>query len=101
MDRIDFYDIVDIGNGNEYDFLRNNLVKFDPIYPVQYYRLKGEDVIRLDLVSYKVYGSVQFWWLLGSYNGVQNPLVDMKAGDLYKIPNQIDVYEFYKEYKMI
>ena len=100
MDRIQFYDIVDIGNGDEYDFLRNNLVKFQPIYPVQYYRLKGDDLMRLDLVSYKVYGTVNFWWLLGSYNHILNPLVDMQVGDLIKVPNQLDIYAFYKKYKM-
>lgn len=100
MDRIEFYNITDIGNGNEYDFLYNNLQKFQPQYPVQYYRLKGEDEMRLDLVSYKCYGTVQFWWLLGSYNGIKDPFTDMNSGDLFKVPNVLDVYDFYKKYKM-
>lgn len=99
MDRIEFYETVDIGNGPEYDFLRNNLSKFQPKYPVQYYRLKGDDIMRLDLVSYKCYGTVQFWWLLGSFNGVKDPFVDMNVGDLFKVPNQLDIYDFYKTYR--
>jgi hypothetical protein len=100
MDRTVFYKITDVGNGNEYDHLYNNLSKFTMTYPATYYRVKEEDIMRLDLVSYKVYKTVDYWWLIGVVNQIQDPFNDVTVGDLLKIPNILDIYNFYKKYSL-
>lgn len=100
MDRTVFYNITDIGNGDEYDHLYNNLSKFKITYPVQYYRITEEDTMRPDLISYKAYGAVDFWWLLMMYNKINSPLTDMEVGTLLKIPSILDIYTFYKKYSL-
>lgn len=100
MDRTSFYKIVNIGNGSEFDHLYNNLSKFTMIYPITYYRVKEEDIMRLDLVSYKAYQTVDFWWLIGVVNKIENPLLDISVGDLLIIPNILDIYAFYKEFSL-
>ncbi len=100
MDRTSFYNITDVGNGSEYDHLYNNLSKFNMLYPATYYRIKEEDLMRLDLVSYKAYQTVDYWWLIGVVNQIENPLLDMVVGDLLKLPNILDIYQFYKDYSL-
>ena len=98
MDRTDFYNIVTIRGIQEYDFLQNNLSNFVMNYPVTYYRVVSEDVGRLDLISFKVYNTVDYWWLIGYVNSVENVFVDINVGDVYIIPNLQDVYQFYKSF---
>jgi len=99
MDRTAFFNIIDAGNGNEYDHLNNTLRRFVMDYPVTYYRATADDEMRMDLISYKTYGSVKYWWIICFVNGIHNPLTDIKAGDLLKIPNVLDIYVFYKKYR--
>jgi hypothetical protein len=98
MDRTSFFNIVDIGNGDEYDHLNNTLSRFVTNYPVLYYRVMADDVLRPDLISYKAYNSVKFWWLVCFVNKIQDPLTDIVVGDLIKLPSILDIYDFYKRY---
>jgi len=100
MDRTNFYTIVNIGNGPEYDHLHNSLSKFQVFYPLKYYRLAQDDLVRPDLVSYKAYGSVRYWWLIMMINKIGNVFADMEVGDLIKIPNILDIYTFYKKFSI-
>ena len=100
MDRTNFYTTVDVGNGPEYDHLHNSLSKFQVFYPLKYYRIMQEDLVRPDLISYKIYGTIAYWWLIMMINGIQNPLKDMEIGTLLKIPNVLDIYEFQKKWSL-
>lgn len=100
MDRTSFYNITNVGNGSEYDHLYNNLSKFTMTYPITYYRVKEEDIMRLDLISYKAYRTVDYWWLIGVVNKIENPFTDVAVGDLLMIPNILDIYAFYKEFSL-
>lgn len=100
MNRTSFFNIVDIGNGPEYDHLNNTLNRFTMNYPIEYYRVVADDVKRPDTLSYKAYGSVKYWWVICYVNGIQNPLEDIEVGTLLKIPNILDIYDFYKRYSL-
>lgn len=100
MDRTNFFQIVNVGNGDEYDHLYNTLSRFVTNYPVQYYRISQDDIMRPDLISYKAYGSVKYWWLVCYLNDIHDPFNDMTVGDLIKIPNILDIYSFYKKYSI-
>jgi hypothetical protein len=91
MDITDFFQTVTVRGNQEYDFLQNSLSNFSTTYPVTYYQLKAEDVGRPDIVSYKVYQTVDYWWLLCTQNGIENIFTDMTPGDLWQIPNLLDI----------
>ena len=40
---------------------------------------------RPDLLSFMVYGTVDFWWLLCLINGISDPFLHLKAGDQIKV----------------
>jgi len=98
VDRTDFFNEITVNSQQEYDYLDNSLSRFVMNYPVSYYRIQGQDIMRPDLISYKVYNTVDYWWIICYVNKIQNPLVDMTAGTLIKIPNTLDIYNFFKTY---
>ena len=76
----------------------NSLSRFVMNYPVSYYQIVESDVMRPDMISYKAYGTVNYWWLILYVNDIEDPLNDMVSGTVIKIPNIIDIYSFYKSY---
>jgi len=69
-------------------------------YPVSYYQVRQDDFMRPDLISYKVYQTVKFWWLIMTVNNINNPFTDLTVGLTLQIPNLLDVYTFYKKYSV-
>jgi len=100
MNRTDFFTITVSDSISEYDHLHNTLSRFVMNYPVSYYRIMQDDILRPDLISYKAYGTVQYWWLVCFVNEIKNPFVDITVGKLMKIPNILDIYQFYKQYSL-
>ena len=104
MDRTKFYAIVqaDAGDGevrDELDFLDNTLEQFKTTRPALYYRTAQADTSVPDLISYKVYQEERLWWLLCLANGINNCAEDMAAGQLWIVPDQIDIYDFYIKWR--
>jgi hypothetical protein len=45
-----------------------------------------EDEKRPDLVAQKVYGNPDLWWVIYEFNGIRDPLFELKAGTQLRIP---------------
>ena len=99
MNRLNFYNVVTVDEVPELDFLWNSLSDFEMRYAPAYYRVVGGDVMRPDLISYKCYGTSDFWWVIMLVNKIDNPLVDIVEGQVLTIPNQLDLYDFQREYR--
>lgn len=97
MDRTKFYTIETVDGVPELDYLHNNLTKFNTSYQVGYYVVREEDLVRPDMISYKLYGTVKYWWLLMMYNGILNIWGDLEVGLTLKVPNILDIWSFYKK----
>lgn len=100
MNRINFYNIETVDTVNELDFMHNSLSEFSMQYPSGYYRVTGVDLMRPFLISYKHYGTVNFWWIIMLVNGINNPLTDLEVGQILQIPNKLDIYAFQKKYRI-
>ena len=86
-------------NGNqEYDYLNNPLSRFVMNYPVSYYQITESDTMRPDLISFRVYQTVDYWWIILYVNDIEDPLNDIVSGTIIKIPNILDIFSFYKQY---
>lgn len=99
MDRLSFYKTTTVDGVNEIDFLTSNLPKFTPKYELTSYRISEQDILRPDLISENNYNTKDYWWLILFYNGIVDPFTELEVGDLLFIPNLIDCYEFYKQYR--
>ena len=98
MNRLDFYKTVSVDNVDECDFLNNNLSKFVMKRQPSYYTVIQSDLRCPDVISWKMYGTEYFWWLLCLINDVLSPLVDIKAGMTLEVPNIVDIHDFYHMY---
>lgn len=100
MERTDFFNKVLLDGVQEYDHLYNNLSKFRMYYPVQYYRVAEDDLMRPDLISFKKYSTISYWWIICYVNDIEDAFHDLEVGMLLIIPNPIDIYSFYKKYRI-
>lgn len=106
FNRSDFIKTVD----GQKDFLSNTFQFYTFKRPFTKYRLQFEDYLRPDLISKKLFGTNQYWWIILKVNPeFQDVWNDMaitddqeaefpdafKVGELINIPNILDIQEFY------
>lgn len=66
--------------------------------PYQYYEVESEDVGRLDLVSYKVYGYEYYFWVIAAFNNIMDPFNGFSVGQTLKIPNLHSYLTLWQQY---
>lgn len=100
MDRLLFYEKVTVNGIEELDYLSNTLSNFTMKYPVSYYTVLESDLVRPDLISYKMYGSVAYWWVILLVNDVIDPFTGVEVGQVLTIPALLDVYDFQRSNRL-
>lgn len=97
--RSNFYEKEVINGVNECDFLNNKISRFKIRRPVKYYTIKYGDLLRPDILSYKLYGRQDFWWLLLYVNDITDVWNELKENDVIKVPNEQDILDWLMESK--
>jgi hypothetical protein len=64
-----------------------------------YYRI-SIDAKRPDLISYKIYGDVQYWWLVMHFNNILDPN-ELVVGLTLKYPSLASVEDLYFSLKSL
>ena len=100
MNRTNFYTVVTVDGTQELDFLWNPLSAFTMEYEPTYYRVTAVDLMRPDLISYKVYSTVRFWWVICLVNQIDSPLTDIQPGTILTIPSKLDISNFQRKYRV-
>jgi hypothetical protein len=67
---------------------------FEAKRPLTFYTIKSEDIQRFDLISYKVYGSQEYWWILAKFNDIQDVWNDLEEGKVLSVPDVLDIDDF-------
>jgi hypothetical protein len=62
--------------------------------PLSFYTIRYEDLQRPDLLSLKLYGKMDYFWILGKYNGIDDFWNDLKEGDLIAVPSEMDIQDW-------
>ena len=107
MDRTVFYakeTVVDQVTGvrqQELDYLHNSLNNFVMTYLPTYYRVADSDIYRADTISQRNYGTVGYWWIVLFINGIHDPFNDPQVGQQFTIPNVLDIYNFWKNFRVV
>ena len=47
----------------------------------------AHEVARPDLIAYQWYRDVRLWWVICDFNDIFDPLADMYAGQVLKVPD--------------
>jgi len=100
MNRTKFFKKLTVNDINEVDFLWNTLSSFQSNHNSGYYRIKGDEVGQPDLISYRIYNTEKYWWIICLVNQIQNPFVDMTEGSIIQLPNIRDIYDFYQNFSV-
>lgn len=78
----------------EYDFLLNNWDLFEINYPITFNNIQRIDMYRPDMLSYRIYGESQYWWILCKINKIDDMWNDMYIGMDIIVPSMQDIIEF-------
>ena len=82
------------------DYLRSWLInQLGYLPPIGDYKITTEEN-RIDLLSYKIYGDTQYWWILMQYNGIID-MNDLKTGTILSFPDQADLEDLYFRVKSL
>lgn len=95
FDRSNFYNLEIVDDIQEYDLVMTSFDKFEINRPTTFYTVLESDLKRPDIISIKNYGKMDYWWIIFKINGIDDPQNDLSAGDVLKIPDVIDVEDWY------
>lgn len=51
-----------------------------------FFTVTQEILKRPDLISQTFYGSTEYWWAIYEFNGIKDPLFELKLGQILRIP---------------
>jgi hypothetical protein len=100
MDRTKFFNTIVVNGIEEVDFTNNTLSSFTMKRQPDQLRVDEHMIGRPDSISNMRYGTSAYWWVICLVNGIRDPLNDISVGDLLKIPSKIDIFDFYKKFKV-
>jgi hypothetical protein len=52
-----------------------------------YHQVTVVDVLRLDLIAYKYYTNVEYWWIIAAANSILDPF-NLVIGTILRIPGE-------------
>jgi len=59
-------------------------------------RVRPDEQFNLQLISFREYGTIDLWWLIGMVNAIVNPFVEVVSGMELNIPTQASVQDYFK-----
>jgi len=89
-DMFQFFDTASVDGVQEVDMLAHDLGRV-VINHTQPQRTNSGDVHRPDLLSFRVYGTIDMWWLLCWLNGIDDPINGIANGDVVEVPSMDDI----------
>jgi len=84
-------------DGNlEKDMVNNNWDLFQIKRPLTFFTLSRSYIQRPDLLSLKIYGKMNYWWILLKFNSdIMDVWNDIVNGKVISIPDMRDIEDFY------
>jgi len=83
----------------EWDMLLSGWDLFKLTKPISFNVIKYGDIGRPDILSYRIYDSSKYWWILCKVNQIDDVWNDMHVGDDIIVPDLIDIENYYAAIK--
>ena len=61
---------------------------FDIDMKFEEFMISESNAGRLDIISWMSYETVDYWWVIGYFNGIVNPLYELTPGRIIRIPDR-------------
>ena len=78
----------------EKDLRSSGFNSFEFVNKPSKFLVTGKYVSRPDLISYSVYGSFDYWWMICKFNGICDVFNELVSGVVIDIPSIIDLNNF-------
>ena len=72
-------------SGKNFILLRRQLV-LDPDQGDTFFTVTQEVLKRPDLIAQSFYGNTEYWWAIYEFNGIRDPMFELKLGQILRIP---------------
>lgn len=95
LKRTNFYKKEIVRDVLEYDLINNYWEYFKINKPLQYISISKIFLQRPDILSYFVYGDVNYWWIISKFNLIDDWWNDLKVGDVISVPDKRDIDDFF------
>lgn len=96
-DKFDMCKFMDMSSDGAFDCLNSYLLYALPKIPyIGYITVSNVQANRPDMLSYAIYGTTQYWWLLMLYNNLLSPY-DIEVGLKIYYPSLANLEQFYTQ----
>lgn len=93
--RNDFLQTITVNGIQEKDINNMQWDKMTINRPITYYRISYNDIQRPDIISQKVYSTMQYFWVLMKFNEIDDVWNDLHEGDVIKCPSALDIEQYF------
>lgn len=99
--RLQFLETVEIEGEDSYiSPISGNYIRFLSLLKHDnQYLITDSDSSNLPLISFRNYGNIDLWWVIGVYNGIKNPFTELTAGTLINIPTITSINDYFEAMK--
>lgn len=94
-----FYEQNEIDGIVENDLIKNYFELFKIKRPAKFFKLHRTYIQRPDLLSLKLYGNMNYWWIIAKLNNIDDWWNDIEIGKVIQYPDVQDIQDFYLEVK--
>ena len=94
LNRSNFLDTQEVNNKLEKDLVMHRFDLFKIKRSAQYYTIRYDDIQRPDLLSLKLYGKVDYYWIIGMVNSINDWWNDLIIGEVIIVPDILDIEDF-------
>lgn len=78
--------VIASNRSNKNFIILRKQLKLDPDQGDTFFEVTSEVLKRPDLVAQSFYGSVEYWWVICEFNGIRDPMFELKLGQILRIP---------------
>ena len=93
--RTNFQPTVSTDYGLEKDIIMDNWELFKTKRPLRFDNINRIDIFRPDIFSLRVYGTIEYWWIVSKYNKILDWWNDVYVGMNIVIPDVQDIEDYY------
>lgn len=79
--------VVDTNRSNQNFLILRNSLNLKQATGDVFVTITADIANRPDLISFKAYGSPEFWWIIYEFNNLRDPLFDLQIGQIIRLPS--------------
>ncbi len=95
FNRSNYSPLTSVNGLSERDMLLTNWDLFETKRGFVYDYLTVNDMQAPDLLSFRIYGRMDWWWILSKFNNIDDWWNDVSVGMRIKVPKADDILDFY------